>query len=222
VNVADRRRGEGLAAVRAATLVALVLPLGAVVDQAPLAGAVFSAAPELGVEGVQDLGVEAADLHLAEQRPDVVLHVRLIELQRVRRALELVQVALQQLIERRACLRVPALRDLHEQTIAGTLRIALRARALRDHLGQDVPLLRLRVSPAVHTHPQSTTRKGLDVPASPPCSGARTTCHGTETRATGATCGATMSVPMIMVPTFVLVKRGAGDGNRTRVASLED
>jgi hypothetical protein len=153
VNVADRRRGEGLAAVRAATLVALVLPLGAVVDQAPLAGAVFSAAPELGVEGVQDLGVEAADLHLAEQRPDVVLHVRLIELQRVRRALELVQVALQQLIERRACLRVPALVDLVHEPDAGGLRLACGVRPRLDDLNQLVPALGQRIEAGVDADP---------------------------------------------------------------------
>jgi hypothetical protein len=114
MDVADRRRGERLAAVWAAALVALVLPLGAMVGQALLATTVLSAPAQLGVEGVQDLGVEAADPHGPQERLDVVLHVRLVELQRVRRALELSEVALQELIERRARLRVPTLGDLDE------------------------------------------------------------------------------------------------------------
>jgi hypothetical protein len=187
VDVTDRRGRERLAAVRAAAFVALVLPLGAVIDQAALAGAVLPTAAELGVEGAQDLGVEAADLDRAEERTDVVLHVRLVQLQGVGRALELREVALQELIERRAGLRVPALGDLDEEAVAGSLGVAAGVRALRDHLGQHVPLLRERVQPAVHTHPQSTTRKGLDVPASASRTGARTTCHGIEVRATGAT-----------------------------------
>ena len=84
---------------RPAALVALVVIPDPVVHQAALAAAVGAAPPQLGVERVQRLRRQRPDLHMPDQRRDVVLDVPAVQLQRVLAAGELVEVALQQLVD---------------------------------------------------------------------------------------------------------------------------
>jgi hypothetical protein len=66
VDVADRRRGERPTLVRAAALVAVVVNRDPVVDRAALPLAVGAAAAQLGIEGVERLRRELADLQAAQ------------------------------------------------------------------------------------------------------------------------------------------------------------
>jgi hypothetical protein len=74
VDLSDRRVAQRLAPVRAAPVVALVRQRGPVAELLPV-GAVVPAAPHLGIERVQDVSVEVANLALADEWPDVLVHV---------------------------------------------------------------------------------------------------------------------------------------------------
>ena len=58
--------------MRATTLIALMLDPGAVIDDCLTAAAMRTAPPELGVERVESLTADTADLLIPEQRNDVV------------------------------------------------------------------------------------------------------------------------------------------------------
>ena len=62
VNLADRRRRERLTDVRTTLIVTVVLLRGAVINAGPSV-AVQATAPELGVEAVEDVAVQCADLY---------------------------------------------------------------------------------------------------------------------------------------------------------------
>ncbi|GAA1249873.1 hypothetical protein GCM10009609_11560 [Pseudonocardia aurantiaca] len=59
-------------------------------------GAVVPASPHLGIERVQDVGVKVADLPLADERPDVLVHVLAVARDGAFPALVLVEVAVEQ------------------------------------------------------------------------------------------------------------------------------
>lgn len=78
---ADRRRRvvvcwtrQRLAGVRPASRVAVVRSLRPVVDCA-LTSTVVATPLELGVERVEHVGVERAELHVPDQQPDVLVHI---------------------------------------------------------------------------------------------------------------------------------------------------
>jgi hypothetical protein len=89
-------------------------------------GAVLSAAAQLGIERIQDASIDLTNLEVAQERRDVVAHVAPVEGERVRCAVELVEVALQQLVHRRLSPRAPPLGDLVEQALAGRLGRSFR------------------------------------------------------------------------------------------------
>lgn len=174
----DRRRAEGAAPVRAATVVALVLGRRPVVDRVAALRAVLPAAAQLGVERVEHLRVERTNLRRAQQRRDVVAHVAAVQGERVRRAVELVEVALQQLVDRRAGARVTPLRHLGHQARADSLRLALGVRAGRHDLAQIVPAVGHRVDPGVHHDTQGAAGQHLDAALRAPLtSGGGGACH---------------------------------------------
>lgn len=147
--------------MRAAPLVAVVVAGGPVVD-APPAGAVVTAAAQLGVQRVEDLGIDLADRQVPDQRPDVLAHQALVEPQRVRSAVELREVALQQLGHGRPGPRVPALSDLGDEPGPRRVRLALGVPARRDQLGQVVPPPGDRIDAGVHADPQRAAGLLLD------------------------------------------------------------
>ena len=98
--------------------------------------AVLPAAPELGVEGVQDLRLEVPDRDLPEVGRDVVAHVAAVEGERVRGAVELVEVAVEQLVDGRARARVAALGDLDPKPVPDPLGRLPRRGSGRDDLDE--------------------------------------------------------------------------------------
>jgi hypothetical protein len=153
VDVPDRRRGQRAALVPAALLGALVRALGPVLDPRPAAAARATPA-QLGVERVQGLGVELADPQVPEARRDVVADVGPVQLQRVRGAVELVQVAGQELVDGRGRPRVPLLLDLPEESGQDRLSLPAGFRAGRDDLHEVVALPRDGIDPGVHPYPE--------------------------------------------------------------------
>ena len=143
-------------------VVALVRLARAVVDGLRRR-AVLPAAAELGVEGVQRLRLEVPDRDLPEVGRDVVAHVAAVERQRVRGAVELAEVAVEQLVDGRARPRVAALGDLDPEPVADPLgllpRLWARARRPRRSMWR---LLGDRVDPGVHAHAQGAARQHLD------------------------------------------------------------
>ncbi len=143
------------------TIIADVVADGPVLHGGPT-GAVVAATAQLGVEGVEDVGVERPDLEPAEEGREVVADVTAIERPRAVRAVELVEVALQQLVDCRVGPRVAALGDLGQQPIPGRTRLALGRRAGWDRLDERVPLLRDGVHSGVDAHPEGAARQYVD------------------------------------------------------------
>lgn len=181
MDVPDDRVRQRLAPVRPAPVVALVALRRPVVDQ-PRPGAVDPAAAQLGVERVEDLGVQLADLESTNERLDVVLHVAAVELKRVRRPGELLQVLLQQVGDRRAGARVPALLDVAQHPVPDRVRLLLGVRTGRDDLDEVVPALGDRVLPGVDAHPQGAAREDVDAPLLAPRGPGLETSHDTNAR----------------------------------------
>lgn len=151
--MADRPLAQRAAPMRATTRIALMLDLGAVIDQCATTPAVRTAPPKLGVEGVQDLATDTTDLLIAEQRDDVVPDKALIALARGRFDAGDLQVALHQLRDGRRRMSLAARVELGEQLRADLLRLRGRLRAGGDDLLEAVPPLRDRVDPGVDAHP---------------------------------------------------------------------
>jgi hypothetical protein len=152
VDVADRRRREWLALVRDAALGALMRLGDAVLDRSP-AQAAAPAPAQLAVERIQGLGVELTDLDVSEARRDVVADMRAAEIQRGRRSVELVQVAIEELVDGRARARATLLRNLIERLASGGLSLTLRLRSHLDDLFEVVPAARHGVDARVHGDP---------------------------------------------------------------------
>jgi len=74
VDLSDRGVAQRRAAVRPASRIALVRPGRAVVDALSI-WAVVATPPHLGVQRVEDVGIEVADLSTADERPDVLVEV---------------------------------------------------------------------------------------------------------------------------------------------------
>ena len=115
-----------------APVVARVLPGGAVLD-GRATGAMVPAAAQLRVEGVEHL-----------------------------RAVELVEVARQQLVDGRARAGVAFLVDLADEAVASRPRLPLGLRTGRDDRDEVVPLLRDRVHAGVHAHAPGAARQEID------------------------------------------------------------
>ena len=154
--------------MRTTALIALVLDLRAVIHDCSTTSAVHTAPPELGVEGVQDLSTHAADLLVAEQRNDVVPHETLVALARGGFDARDLQVALHQLSDGRGRPRLTSRIDLSGQAGPDLLGLRSCLRSSRNDLCEVVPLLRDRVVPGVHPHPQRPAGQLLNRPASTP------------------------------------------------------
>src|SRR6185436_9802150 len=105
VNVPNRRGVQRTAAVRAAPAVARVLASGPVLH-VRTTGAVVAAAAQLRVERVEDVCVQCSDLEPAYEGRDVLADVSRVERLGGLRAIELVEVPGQQLVDRRIRPRV--------------------------------------------------------------------------------------------------------------------
>jgi hypothetical protein len=100
VNLADRGGAEWPAVVRSAAVVALVGGLGAVFGEGSSV-AMVATATEFGVVGIEDVGIDRADLDLADQRVDVVPDVSAVGAKSCLVQLGQLQVPLDQLAEAR-------------------------------------------------------------------------------------------------------------------------
>jgi hypothetical protein len=117
------------------------------VDLLPM-GAVVPAAPHLGVERVEDVGVEVADLPLADERSNVLVHILAVARDGALTALVLVEVAVEQLIDGRRRARAASLFHLFDEPPTHLVGPLPRLRTGRDHLDQVVTALGDRAVPA--------------------------------------------------------------------------
>jgi hypothetical protein len=129
------------------------------------AGTMPPATAQLGVERVQDVGVYLADLEVGEERRDVVAHIAAVERECVRRAVELVEVALEKLVDGRVGPRVTSLSHRIDQPVARGLGLPFRVGSGRDDLDQVMPPLRDRVDSGVHADAQRAARQLVDAAA---------------------------------------------------------
>jgi len=127
--------------VRLAAVIALVLGLRPVVHSpTPLLVAAGAAAPELGVERVEQLAVELAQGQRSEYRSHVPVEVADVRLSCRFLEVDDVEVPVEQLVKRGFCPRVAPLVDLVEQTSADLLGFGGRLRPRWDDLRQVVAL----------------------------------------------------------------------------------
>jgi hypothetical protein len=138
VDLADAGVGESAAPVGAAPTVAGVGPVGAVLGVPP-AGAVITTPAKGGVEGLQDLGVQASDLQVPELRSDVLLDLADVPAPGRRLNVEDFQLPVEQLVDRGASSWAAPFVDLAEQPGPDALGFLPRARPRRDRLGEVVP-----------------------------------------------------------------------------------
>ena len=127
--------------MRLAALVAVVRVHGAVLDER-LAVAVCAAAGERSVERVQDLAVDPAERHAADQRSDVVAYKTLVAVERRLLDTKHLQVPVEHLVYRRTGARVALLIDQRQQSRARLLGFLRRSWTRRDDLRQVVTLAR--------------------------------------------------------------------------------
>lgn len=83
-------------------------------------------------------------------------------------AVELVEVALEQLVDGRVRPRVPPLVDLTHQSIPGGVSLLLGLRSRRDDLDEVVPTLRHRVDTGVYADAECTAGQLVDAPSLAP------------------------------------------------------
>lgn len=86
-------------------------------------------------------------------------------------AVELFEIALDQLVDGRARARVAVLRELANEAVSGVLRGAPGLRPGRDDLDQVVPALRDRVDAGVDADTEGAARKLVDAAPLAPCPG---------------------------------------------------
>ncbi|MGH3566418.1 MAG: hypothetical protein ACRDRH_10355 [Pseudonocardia sp.] len=108
---------------------------------------------------------------------------------------ELVEVAREELIDRRGRARVALLGDLVEEPVEDLLRLAAGVRAGRDDLNQVVALLRHRVDAGVHAHPQGAATQRADVAPRAGLVGRWTPRHAAKDTASCGTSRGTRSAP---------------------------
>ncbi|MEU7814332.1 hypothetical protein [Pseudonocardia sp. NPDC049154] len=167
MDVPDRRVRQWLAHVRPATLVALVRLGRAMVDLPALRPAVDAAAPELGVERVEHVGVDRAGLESADEGADVILEVSRVHEVRARADVDHLEVAVEQLVDRRRRSRVPALVDLVEHPRARGLSLSVRTRSGRNDLDEVVPTPADGVDASVDAHAVGAAGEAVDAAAGP-------------------------------------------------------
>ena len=143
-------------------VVSFVYVRGAMLDER-LAVAVCAAAGERSVERVQDLAVDPAERHAADQRSDVVAYKTLVAVERRLLDTKHLQVPVEHLVDRRTGARVALLIDLRQQSRARLLGFLRRSWTRRDDLRQVVTLARDGVDPGVDADTQRATRQGLDL-----------------------------------------------------------
>ena len=117
---------------------------------------------QLRVERVQDVRVQRTDLDLAEEGRDVVADVATVERQRGGSAVELVEVALQQLVHRGVASRVPSLFDLTDQPVVDPRCLSASLGSRRNDLDQVMPALAHRIDSGIDPDPQRPTREPVD------------------------------------------------------------
>lgn len=144
---------EPNALVGLATLVALVWAVSAVLDEGT-APAVCAASAERLVEGIEGLAAELAELDLSEQGPDVDTSERLVTVLGGRFHGQVLEVSIEELVDRRVGADVALLVDLGKQVGTGLLGFLGGVRPGRDHLAEVVLLASDRVDAGVYLHPE--------------------------------------------------------------------
>jgi hypothetical protein len=153
VDLADGPGRQRRADMPPAAAVASVGPVGAVIDRTAPA-AMVAAAAQLGIERVQDVRVDRADLLMPDQRPDVLVDIAAVGRQRGAFGFDHLQVAVEQLVQRRAGPWVPLLPDLGEHPSQRRVGQVTRLRASRNDLGEVAAALGDRVTADVDAHLQ--------------------------------------------------------------------
>jgi len=134
---------------------------GSVIDVA-LAPAVVAAAAELGLEGIEHPRVQRPDLHGADQRPNVLVHVPDIRLLRTALPRAHGDVLVEQLVNGRVRARLALLVDLAQQPRACLLGLTRGLWAGRDHFDQIAAAARHRVLTRIHPYAQGAAGQLVD------------------------------------------------------------
>jgi hypothetical protein len=113
VDLPNRGVGKALAHMRPAPLVAAVFQGRPVLD-IPATVAMVAALTEPRVERLQQLGIDSGNLHLAEQRPNVLLDLQDVSALGRRLDVEHFEPPVEELVDRRPGLGIPSLIDLAE------------------------------------------------------------------------------------------------------------
>jgi hypothetical protein len=140
---------------------------GRPVLQEPRARAVLATAAQLRVEGVEHIGVERTDLHVPDQRSDVLVRVAQVGCPRTALQRDQLEVPIEQLVDGGGGARVPPLVNLAGQPPRDLLSLGHRLRTGGHDLAEVVAPFAHRVDPGVHADPQRATRQFLDAPACP-------------------------------------------------------
>src|SRR6185369_11212456 len=106
------------------------------------------------VEGLQRLDTDLADLCRTEEGPDVLIEDIPVAALGLNIYVELVHVAVKQIVEGSLRSRVPAFVDLRLELGPGPLGCLLRSRSRGNCLSEVVPLVRHRVDAGVDLHAQ--------------------------------------------------------------------
>jgi hypothetical protein len=164
VNLADGGARERLADVASALRVAVVRPVGRVVDLDP-AVAVLPAAPQDRVVRVQELAVEPRDLERAEARADVDADDLLVAVPRGVFDFEELEIAVQELVDRGLGPRVALLVDLRGEPALHLRGLLASVLARGDGLDEVVPLAAEWVDARVHADAEGAVGADLDLAA---------------------------------------------------------
>jgi hypothetical protein len=132
-----------------------------VVDQ-PSVGAVNLAAPQLGIQRVQGVGVQRAGLLPPDERPDVLLQVARVARCVVGPTSRVSKIAVEQLIDCRAGAGVASFVDLRQEPGPGRFGQRQRLRTGRNHLDGSC-LLPLTGSLPAYTRTHSTPLRSSSI-----------------------------------------------------------
>jgi hypothetical protein len=176
---------------------------------------VLTATPQLRIQRVQRIGVECPDLDIADERGDVLAHVAPVLIAGARLPIEmLVQVPLEQLVDRGARAEIAAIVDLVQQPGQNLLGLPLGRRPIRHRLPEVVTAFRHWVEACVDLDSQGSAGQLLHRPACALATRIRPR-HGSSVRPVRTTNGAMTARLTIGDLPKLLVKRGGRSRVRT-------
>lgn len=127
----------------------------------------ISAAEELDVQRIQDVGVDLPSFLAAQEGQDVLVDVAAVGVQGLAGDPKLAEVPIEQLGDRRGGPCVASLVDLVDEADPRGFSLVFRLRAGRDELHEAVPSLGDRVDARVDPDPQRLVAESIDGSSSP-------------------------------------------------------